>query len=126
MAFKLKSKADLFGYNEELSKFGRPVFEKNLEVGIIAEANRDGTTFVNKNVSAAKKKAAISHEDKHHDQMLQNRLGYDDYTVMWKKDTKSPTRVYKRDKGMLIAMDGSEKGREGDSFEWEEEANKLS
>ena len=126
MAFKLKSKADLFGYNEELSKFGRPVFEKNLEDGIIAEANRDGTTFVNKNVSAAKKKAAISHEDKHHDQMLQNRLGYDDYTVMWKKDTKSPTRVYKRDKGMLIAMDGSEKGQEGDDFEWEKEANKLS
>ena len=126
MAFKLKSKADLFGYNEELSKFGRPVFEKNLEDGIIAEANRDGTTFVNKNVSAAKKKAAISHEDKHHDQMLQNRLGYDDYTVMWKKDTKSPTRVYKRDQGMLIAMDGSEKGQEGDDFEWEEEANKLS
>ncbi len=126
MAFKLKSKADLFGYNEELSKFGRPVFEKNLDEGIIAEANRDGTTFVNKNVSAAKKKAAISHEDKHHDQMLQNRLGYDDYTVMWKKDTKSPTRVYKRDQGMLIAMDGSEKGQEGDDFEWEKEANKLS
>lgn len=126
MAFKLKSKADLFGYNEELSKFGRPVFEKNLEDGVIAEANRDGTTFVNKNVSAAKKKAAMSHEDKHHDQMLQNRLGYDDYTVMWKKDTKSPTRVYIRDKGMLIAMDGSEKGREGDDFEWEKEANKLS
>lgn len=126
MAFKLKSKADLFGYNEELSKFGRPVFEKNLDEGIIAEANRDGTTFVNKNVSAAKKKAAISHEDKHHDQMLQNRLSYDDYTVMWKKDTKSPTRVYKRDQGMLIAMDGSEKGQEGDDFEWEKEANKLS
>lgn len=126
MSFKLKSKADLFGYSEELSKFGRPVFEKNLEDGIIAEANRDGTTFVNKNVSAAKKKAAISHEDKHHDQMLQNRLGYDDYTVMWKKDTKSPTRVYKRDQGMLIAMDGSEKGQEGDDFEWEKEANKLS
>ena len=126
MAFKLKSKGDLFGYNEELSKFGRPVFEKNLDEGIIAEANRDGTTFVNKNVSAAKKKAAISHEDKHHDQMLQNRLGYDDYTVMWKKDTKSPTRVYKRDQGVLIAMDGSEKGQEGDDFEWEKEANKLS
>lgn len=126
MSFKLKSKGDLFGYNEELSTFGRPVFEKNLEDGIIAEANRDGTTFVNKNVSAAKKKAAISHEDKHHDQMLQNRLSYDDYTVMWKKDTKSPTRVYKRDQGMLIAMDGSEKGQEGDDFEWEKEANKLS
>ena len=54
----------------------RPVFEKNLDEGIIAEANRDGTTFVNKNVSAAKKKAAIAHENVHHDQMLQNKLDY--------------------------------------------------
>ena len=58
--------------------------------------------------------------------MLQNRLGYTDSVVTWKKDTKSPTRVYKRDKGILIAMDGSEKGQEGDDFEWEKEANKLS
>jgi len=27
---------------------------------------------------------------------------------------------------VLIAMDGSEKGQEGDDFEWEKEANKLS
>ncbi len=55
MAFKLKSKGEVFGINEELSEFGRPVFEKKLEPGVIAEANRDRTTFVDKNASEKEK-----------------------------------------------------------------------
>ena len=31
------------------------------------------------------------------DQMAQGKLQYDNNTVTWKKDTKSPARVYKRD-----------------------------
>ena len=54
MAFKLKSIGEVFGINEELSEFGRPVFEKNLGKNVVAEANRDGTTFINKNVSIKK------------------------------------------------------------------------
>ena len=46
MAFKLKNKAELFGYDEELSEFGKPVFEKDLDPGVIAEANIDGTIFI--------------------------------------------------------------------------------
>lgn len=122
MAFKLKSKGEIFGINEELSEWGRPVFEKDLEGTIVAEANRDGTTFVDKRASIAKKKEAVEHENVHHCQMQQGRLDYDDYTVTWKKDTKSPSRVYIRDNGNLIAMDGSEKGVEGAAFEWEKEA----
>jgi hypothetical protein len=34
MAFKLKSKGEIFGINEELSEFGRPVFEKSLDNGV--------------------------------------------------------------------------------------------
>ena len=62
MSFKLKSKGEIFGINEELSEFGRPVFEKDLGDGIIAEANRDGTTFVNKNVSEKEKRDSIPEE----------------------------------------------------------------
>ncbi len=124
MAFKLKSKGELFGYNEELSEFGTPVFEKDLGPNILAEANRDGTIFIDKNIPENKKQEAIDHEEKHKDQMQQNRLDYTDTTVTWKKDTKSPARVYKRDQGNLIAMDGSESGEEGGAFEWEKEAYK--
>ncbi len=122
MSFKLKSKADLFGYNEELSTFGRPVFEKSLDKDVIAEANRDGTTFVDKNVSDKKKREAIPEENNHHDQMSQNRLDYNNDIVTWKKNTMSPARVYKRDKGLLISMHDGKSDYEGGDFPWEKEA----
>lgn len=123
MGFKLKSKGEVFGINEELSEFGRPVFEKKLENGVIAEANRDGTTFVDSKASLKEKKDSIDHEDIHHQQFLQNKLQYTDDSVMWKKDTKSPARVYKREGDSIVSP--GKMGKEGDSsFEWEKEAYK--
>ena len=123
MAFKLpKSKGDIFGINEELSEWGRPVFEKNLDENIVAEANNDGTTFVDKKASAVLKKKAVNHENAHHDQMQQGRLQYDDNKVTWKPDTKTGSRVYIRDKGQLISMTDNTKDVEGGNFPWEDEA----
>ena len=47
---------------------------------------------------------------------------------MWKKDTKSPARVYKRMNGHLMSMDSpANKQMEGSpALEWEDEANKKS
>lgn len=126
MAFNLKSKGELFGINEELSTYNNPVFEKKLGNGIIAEANRDGTTFVDPSVSQSKKREAVAHEKVHHEQMEQGRLNYTDDIVTWKRDTKSPARVYKRDQGTLIAMDSGKSDIEGGNFEWEREAYKKS
>ena len=84
MAYKMKSKGELLGINEELSTFDKPVFEKDLEPGIIAEANMDRTTFVDKNASPIEKQEAVEHENGHHDQMQQNLLGYDNDNVYWK------------------------------------------
>jgi len=123
MAFKLKSKGEVFGINEELSEFGRPVFEKNLGKDVIAEANRDGTTFVDRNASGKEKKDAIEHENVHHDQMMQNRLQYNNEEVIWKRDTRSPARKYERVGGALFSA--GQKLEEGHSdFEWEKEAYK--
>jgi len=123
MSFKLKSKGEVFGINEELSEFGRPVFEKNLGKDVIAEANRDGTTFVDRNASIKEKKDAIEHENVHHDQMMQNRLQYNNEEVIWKRDTRSPARKYERVGGALFSA--GQKLEEGHSdFEWEKEAYK--
>ena len=123
MSFKLKSKGEVFGINEELSEFGRPVFEKNLGKDVIAEANRDGTTFVDKGASVKEKKDAIEHENVHHDQMMQNRLQYNNEEVIWKRDTRSPARKYERVGGALFSA--GQKLEEGHSdFEWEKEAYK--
>jgi hypothetical protein len=60
MAFKLKTKGEIFGYNEELSEWGRPVFEKNLKGNIMAEANNDGTTFIDKSLSLLKREKRLN------------------------------------------------------------------
>lgn len=123
MNFKLKSKGEVFGINEELSEWGRPVFEKKLGSNVLAEANRDGTTYVDHEASESKKKEAIEHENVHHDQMTQGRLQYSNDEVIWKKDTKSPARVYERSNGSLFSP-GKKQTEGSTDFEWEKEAYK--
>ena len=94
--FKLKNKETLFGINKDTSEHGTPVFEKKLDKGIMAEANRDGTIFVDKSLSPLQKRKAVEHEKVHLDQMAQGKLNYTADTVTWKKDTRSPARVYTR------------------------------
>lgn len=124
MAFKLKTKNDIFNLHHS-SEFGKPVILKDdLEKGIEGEANRDGTIFVNSKMSDKKIEEAVNHEKVHLDQMAQGRLHYDDNKVTWKMDTKSPARVYKRVGGQLIDEETGESAQEGGDFEWEREAYK--
>jgi len=115
MPFKLKDKSALFGYDEQTSTFDTPVFEKDLGDQVMAEANRDGTIFINKGLSAKQKENAIEHEKVHLNQMHQNRLNYTDNEVTWKRDTKSPMKVYKRQDMQEGAV----------NLEWEQEAYKA-
>tara|TARA_B100001939_G_scaffold228582_2_gene196870 strand:+ start:5833 stop:6204 length:372 start_codon:yes stop_codon:yes gene_type:complete len=113
MAFKLKTIGELFGIHEELSEWGRPVFFKDLEGSIKAEANRDGTTFIDpENCGKDELQEAVVHENVHHDQMKSGRLGYDRHNVYWKPTTRSHMKTYTR-----------ETMREGDDdLAWEAEA----
>ena len=128
MAFKLKRKGEILGINEELSSYSHPVFEKNLDPGVIAEANRDGTTFVDKNASEAQKRNAIPEENEHHAQMRRGQLQYTNDTVTWKQDTKSPSRVYVRMNGQVMAMNSpADKVTEGAAnLPWENAAKSKS
>jgi|TARA_R110000796_G_scaffold88872_2_gene192206 hypothetical protein len=115
MAFKLKAHSEIFGIHEKTSEFGTPVIKKDdLEKGVEAEANRDGTIFVDSKLSDKKIEEAVAHEKVHLDQMATGRLQYSEDSVTWKKDTKSPARVYKRD----TMNEGHP------DFEWENEAYK--
>jgi hypothetical protein len=122
MAFGLKHFSDLVGIDKETSTYNTPVFKKTLEGGILAEANNDGTIFIDKSLKGKAKKEAIEHEDVHMKQMAQGRLHYDDNKVTWKPDTKTRARVYKRDNGMLIPEDGGKAFPEGGKCPWEDEA----
>jgi hypothetical protein len=116
MGFNLKQFSDLVGIDKEASTNNTPVFKKNLEGGILAEANNDGTIFIDKSVKGDKKKDIVAHEQIHLDQMSQGKLHYTDDTVTWKKDTRSPARVYKREN----MQEGAKK------LPWEDEAYKQS
>lgn len=68
-------------------KTGRiPVIKKDLEDGVIAEANNDGTIFLDKKVknNSPLAKEAIAHEMVHMDQMARGDLDYNDNNVIWK------------------------------------------
>jgi len=63
-----------------------PVIKKELEEGVIAEANRDGSIYVDKDIkkNSPLEKEAIAHEKVHLDQMQRGDLDYDDNSVYWK------------------------------------------
>lgn len=63
-----------------------PVIKKELDDGVIAEANNDGTIYVDKDVKPGSplEKEAIAHEMVHMDQMKRGDLNYDDKNVYWK------------------------------------------
>lgn len=115
MAFKMTPKSVLFGLHDATSNYSTPVIKKDdLEPGVQAEANRDGTIFVDGKLSDDQIKTAVNHEKVHLDQIKQGRLQYTDDSVIWKRDTKSPAKVYRR-----IDMNEGHP-----DFEWEKEAYK--
>ena len=122
MGFKLKDFADLVGIDKETSSYSTPVFKKNLEGDILGEANNDGTIFIDKSLKGKDKQEAVDHEKVHLDQMAQGKLQYTDNEVIWKKDTKSPARVYARIGGRLIDKKTGKSDVEGGVFEWEKDA----
>ena len=122
MDFKLRDFSELVGIDKETSTYSTPVFKKDLDGTIMGEANNDGTIFIDKSLKGKDKLEAVEHEKVHLDQMAQGKLQYTNDTVTWKKDTKSPPRVYKREGGMLIDEKTGKSMAEGDAFEWEDEA----
>ena len=63
-----------------------PVIKKELDDGVIAEANNDGTIYLDKDVKDGSPlaKEAIAHEMVHMDQMARGDLNYNDDKVFWK------------------------------------------
>jgi|TARA_R110002020_G_scaffold105761_2_gene246445 hypothetical protein len=85
MAFKLKP-----FYNIDTT----PIYAVELEEGVTAKANNNGSILIDKNISDSKEIAsAISHEKVHLDQMERGDLGYDTHNVYWKGKTYSRSNM---------------------------------
>ena len=75
MAFKMDS---------PICTCNTPIYERNLEEGVMGEANNNGTILVNKDLSPLQRQKVINHEMVHIDQMNRGDLNYDNNNVYWK------------------------------------------
>jgi len=75
MAFKMES---------PICTCNTPIYERDLEQGVMGEANNNGSILIDKDLSAKDKKRAIAHEKVHLDQMERGDLNYDNNYVYWK------------------------------------------
>jgi len=96
-----------------------PIFRKNLDKGILGEANMDGSVFVDNSVNLDSKegKKVIAHELEHIKQMEEGAAYGDDW-VRWKGETHPRGDGYITYKG--------KKYKEGsDELPWEKRAKKA-
>ncbi len=66
-----------------------PIFKRKLRKGVLAEANSDGTIFVDKSLKKGTEKynKTIRHELQHMNDMESGRARYTDNTVTWEGKT---------------------------------------
>ena len=97
-----------------------PIFRKNLDKGILGEANMDGSIYVDKDVpkGSALEKKVIRHESVHAKEMKSGKIAYgDDYVRDGKK-------TYHRKDGK-IKYNGKWHEEGGNVFPWEKRAKKA-
>ncbi len=92
MAFKLGKEHRRFGepnknrFNkDDASVPGTPIFRKDLESGIMGEANIDGSIFISNKVTpgSEEERKILMHEMKHLVDMKTGKLSYTDDDITW-------------------------------------------
>ena len=77
MAFKLE--------NPPYQIDNTPIYNVDMEEGVLGKANNNGTIILNQNISSpAQKQEVIDHEKIHIEQMNRGDLSYTDTDVFWK------------------------------------------
>ena len=115
---EVKSKLSFKSDNEVVPE--TPVFRKQLGKDIVAEANADGSIYINKNLNPNDPLVgqALVHEMQHITAMKLGHETYDDYAVYYKGET------WKRVDGFIIDPHTGKKYQEGDRrLPWE--SNKI-
>tara|TARA_R110000772_G_scaffold44996_1_gene103276 strand:- start:144 stop:1481 length:1338 start_codon:yes stop_codon:yes gene_type:complete len=99
-----------------------PVIKKDLEGGVLGEANSDGTIFVDKSVKEGTPmhKEVVGHEMEHMKQMKSGELKYDDNTITYRG------KKFTRENGKIVDPNTGEGHPEGSmNFPWEKEADRA-
>ena len=82
---------------DDASVPGTPVLRKKLDGGVKAEANIDGSIYLDESVEpgSEQERAILLHEMKHLVDMKTGKLSYNDESITWMGET------YERNKGMI-------------------------
>ena len=61
-----------------------PIYQKDMDEGVMGQANKNGSIVLNKNLSPLEQEDVIKHEKVHLNQMERGDLDYDNDNVYWK------------------------------------------
>ena len=101
---------------------GTPVIRKDLEPGVLGEANMDGSIYIGNEVEPNSyiEEQILTHEMRHSTDMKIGKLEYADNYIKWNGETFPRKTRYGKD--MIFVEDKwKEAGHKG--FPWENEAN---
>jgi hypothetical protein len=103
-----------FSHSREEASPGTPLYRKKLDGGIQAEANDDGTIFIDESVEpgSAEERQILSHEMKHLTDMKIGKMKYDDNHIKWNGIE------YPRENGKIL-YEGEWVEEGGKEFPWE-------
>lgn len=74
-----------FKINPPFTEDNTPIYNTNLEDGVLGKANNNGTILVSDKITdPIERQSVIDHEKVHIDQMQRGDLDYDDDFVYWK------------------------------------------
>ena len=107
--------------SDDASVSGNPVIRKNLDEGILGEANMDGSIFISDNIQPGSNEETqvLLHEMRHATDMKLGKLAYGDNYVYYDGITYPRETINGKD---MIKVDGQWK-EAGDDFPWEKTAN---
>ena len=100
---------------------GNEVIRKQLDEGILGEANMDGSIFISNKIQpgSSEENQVLLHEMRHATDMKLGRLAYSDDAVYYDGITYPRETINGKD---MIKVDGQWK-EAGDDFPWEKTAN---
>ena len=101
---------------------GTPVIRKNLEEGVLGEANMDGSIYINEQIipNSFEERQVVSHEMRHATDIKIGKLEYTDDFIKWNGVTFPRKTRYGKD---MIQIEGKWKEAGDGDFPWENEAN---
>ena len=101
---------------------GTPVIRKDLEEGVLGEANMDGSIYLSNTVQpdSFEERQVVSHEMRHATDIKIGKLEYADDYIKWNGDTFQRETRNGKD---MIQIDGKWKEAGSSGFPWENEAN---